>query len=122
MMEDENSVTLWLEGLREGNDADVKRLWDRYFQRLVKLASTRLPGNARRVTDEEDVALSAFHSFCDRVSSGQFPQLADRDDLWRILVTNHVPKGRRELAAPDAAQAGRRPCARPVGQDGRQRD
>jgi DNA-directed RNA polymerase specialized sigma24 family protein len=87
MMEDENSVTLWLDGLREGNDADVKRLWDRYFQRLVKIASTRLPGNARRVTDEEDVALSAFHSFCDRVSSGQFPQLADRDDLWRILVT-----------------------------------
>jgi DNA-directed RNA polymerase specialized sigma24 family protein len=39
------------------------------------------------VTDEEDVALSAFHSFCDRVGRGQFPQLADRDDLWRILVT-----------------------------------
>jgi DNA-directed RNA polymerase specialized sigma24 family protein len=87
MMEGENSVSLWLDGLREGNDADVKRLWDRYFQRLVNLASTRLPGHARRVTDEEDVALSAFHSFCDRVGRGQFPQLADRDDLWRILVT-----------------------------------
>jgi DNA-directed RNA polymerase specialized sigma24 family protein len=86
-MEGENSVSLWLDGLREGNDADVKRLWDRYFQRLVNLASTRLPGHARRVTDEEDVALSAFHSFCDRVGRGQFPQLADRDDLWRILVT-----------------------------------
>jgi DNA-directed RNA polymerase specialized sigma24 family protein len=87
MMEEENSVSRWLDGLREGNDADVKRLWDRYFQRLVNLASTRLPGHARRVTDEEDVALSAFHSFCDRVGRGQFPQLADRDDLWRILVT-----------------------------------
>jgi DNA-directed RNA polymerase specialized sigma24 family protein len=87
MMEGENSVSRWLDGLREGNDADVKRLWDRYFQRLVNLASTRLPSHARRVTDEEDVALSAFHSFCDRVGRGQFPQLADRDDLWRILVT-----------------------------------
>jgi DNA-directed RNA polymerase specialized sigma24 family protein len=86
-MEGENSVSRWLDGLRDGNDADVKRLWDRYFQRLVNLASTRLPGHARRVTDEEDVALSAFHSFCDRVGRGQFPQLADRDDLWRILVT-----------------------------------
>jgi DNA-directed RNA polymerase specialized sigma24 family protein len=92
MMTGENSVSRWLDGLREGNDADVERLWDRYFQRLVKLASARLPGHARRVIDGEDVALSAFNSFCDRVGRGQFPQLADRDDLWRILVTIAVRK------------------------------
>jgi DNA-directed RNA polymerase specialized sigma24 family protein len=91
-MAGDNSVSRWLDGLREGNDADIERLWDRYFQRLVRLASTRLPGHARRVTDEEDVALSAFHSFCDRVGRGQFPQLAGRDDLWRILVTITVRK------------------------------
>ncbi len=33
------------------------------------------------------MALSAFHSFCDRAGRGQFPQLADRDDLWRLLAT-----------------------------------
>jgi DNA-directed RNA polymerase specialized sigma24 family protein len=82
-----DSVSRWIDGLREGNDADVQRLWDRYFQRLVRVASARLPGHARRTTDEEDVALSAFHSFCDRVGRGQFPQLVDRDDLWRLLVT-----------------------------------
>jgi DNA-directed RNA polymerase specialized sigma24 family protein len=86
-MSGDNSVSRWLVGLREGNDADVQRLWDRYFQRLVRLAGTRLPGHARRVSDEEDVALSAFHSFCDRVGRGQFPQLVDRNDLWRLLVT-----------------------------------
>jgi len=62
-MPGEDSVSRWLDGLREGNDADVQRLWDRYFQRLVRLASTRLPGHARRAADEEDVALSAFNSF-----------------------------------------------------------
>ncbi len=86
-MPGEDSVSRWLDGLREGNDADVQRLWDRYFQRLVHLASARLPGNARRAADEEDVALSAFNSFCDRVVRGQFPELVDRDDLWRLLVT-----------------------------------
>jgi len=86
-MASENSVSRWLEGLREGNNADIQRLWDRYFQRLVRVASARLPGHARRASDEEDVALSAFHSFCDRVGRGQFPQLVDRDDLWRLLVT-----------------------------------
>ena len=86
-MSDEGSVSRWLDGLKAGDDADIRRLWDRYFQRLVRLAGTRLPGHARRELDEEDVALSAFHSFCDRIGRGQFPQLADRDDLWRLLVT-----------------------------------
>ena len=36
--------------------------------------------------DEEDAALSAFNSFCDGAARGKFPQLADRDDLWRLLV------------------------------------
>jgi DNA-directed RNA polymerase specialized sigma24 family protein len=39
------------------------------------------------VADEEDVVLSAFASFCRNATDGQFPQLADRDDLWRLLVT-----------------------------------
>jgi DNA-directed RNA polymerase specialized sigma24 family protein len=81
------SVSRWLVGIKAGVDADVQRLWDRYFERLVRLAGSRLPGHARRDFDEEDVALSAFHSFCDRVVRGQFPQLEDRDDLWRLLAT-----------------------------------
>ncbi len=35
----------------------------------------------------EDVALSAFKSFCRGAEQGRFPQLGDRDDLWRLLVT-----------------------------------
>jgi DNA-directed RNA polymerase specialized sigma24 family protein len=34
----------------------------------------------------EDVALSAFASFCHAAGQGRFPQLANRDDLWRLLV------------------------------------
>lgn len=36
--------------------------------------------------DEEDVALSAFDSFCQGVEQGEFSRLRDRDDLWCILV------------------------------------
>ena len=38
-------------------------------------------------TDAEDAALSVFDSFCDGAARGRFPQLVDRDDLWRLLVT-----------------------------------
>jgi DNA-directed RNA polymerase specialized sigma24 family protein len=38
------------------------------------------------VADEEDVALSAFDSFCRGAEKGRFPRLEDRDDLWQLLV------------------------------------
>src|SRR5262249_7041587 len=41
----------------------------------------------RRAADEEDVALSAFDSFCRGARRGRFPHLDDRDNLWRLLVT-----------------------------------
>jgi DNA-directed RNA polymerase specialized sigma24 family protein len=84
---DDASVSHWLDGLRAGDDADIGRLWERYFLRLVGLARTKLPSRTRREFDEEDVALSAFHSFCERAGRGEFPQVIDRNDLWRLLST-----------------------------------
>jgi DNA-directed RNA polymerase specialized sigma24 family protein len=91
-MSHENSVTVWIDGVKAGDGDDIARLWERYFGRLVRLAGARLPANARRSFDEEDVALSAFRDFCDRAGRGQFPQLDDRDDLWRLLATITVRK------------------------------
>ncbi len=58
------------------------------FSRLVLVARGKLK-RLRRSTageDEEDAALSAFNSFCGGAARGRFPQLTDRDDLWRLLV------------------------------------
>ncbi|HEX3448313.1 MAG TPA: ECF-type sigma factor [Isosphaeraceae bacterium] len=91
-MANQNSVTIWIDGIKAGDGSDIERLWDRYFERLVRLAAARLPAHSRRSFDEEDVALSAFQSFCNRAGRGQFPQLSDRDDLWRLLATITVRK------------------------------
>jgi DNA-directed RNA polymerase specialized sigma24 family protein len=80
------SVTNWIVQLKAGDPAAAQPLWERYFQRMVALARTRLQGARRREADEEDVALSAFDSFCRGAMRGRFPQLADRDDLWPLLV------------------------------------
>jgi DNA-directed RNA polymerase specialized sigma24 family protein len=82
----EGSVTRWLAPLQAGDPAAVQQLWQRYFHRLVGLARARLAGAPRRVEDEEDVALSAFDSFCRNAERGRFPDLTDRDGLWRLLV------------------------------------
>ncbi len=85
-MTSHGSVTNWIARLQEGDRAAAQPLWERYVHRLVELARRRLRGAPRRVADEDDVALSAFGSFCQRAEQGRFPQLADRDDLWRLLV------------------------------------
>lgn len=85
--DDRGSVTRWLGDLKEGDAKAAQPLWDRYFERLVRLARRRLHGAQGPGTgDEEDAALSAFHSVCAGAARGHFPQLTDRDDLWRLLV------------------------------------
>ena len=79
------SVTIWLEQLKAGNPAAAAPIWAGYFGRLVSLARGRLRSTPRAAADEEDVALSAFDSFCRGVSEGRFPRLDDRDDLWQVL-------------------------------------
>ena len=86
-MNHDESVTQWLDRLQDGHSSAAGALWGRYFQRLVGLARQKLRGAPRAAADEEDVALSAFDSFCRAAEAGRFPQLADRDDLWRVLVS-----------------------------------
>jgi DNA-directed RNA polymerase specialized sigma24 family protein len=81
----QGSVSRWLQQLQQGEAAAAQPLWERYFPRLVELARKKLRDAPRRGT-EEDVALSAFDSFCRNAAGGRFPRLADRDDLWRLLV------------------------------------
>jgi DNA-directed RNA polymerase specialized sigma24 family protein len=80
------SVTRWLESLRGGSPAAAQRLWGRYMEQLVRLASARLGGSPRRAADEEDVALVAFEGFLEGMRDGRFPRVEDRDDLWQVLV------------------------------------
>jgi DNA-directed RNA polymerase specialized sigma24 family protein len=104
----DGSVTRWIGDLKAGGDSAAQHLWERYFHRLVHLARARLR-SARRagaIEDEEDAALSAFDSFCRGAAGGRFPQLADRDDLWRLLVVITVRKVLAQLQRQGAQKRG----------------
>jgi DNA-directed RNA polymerase specialized sigma24 family protein len=96
----EGSITRWIAGVKAGDLSAAQPLWERYFARMVDLARARLRASGRRVhdaaSDEEDAALSAFDSLCAGLARGQFPQLADRDDLWRLLVVITTRKVRAQ--------------------------
>jgi DNA-directed RNA polymerase specialized sigma24 family protein len=85
-MRAEASVTQWIDRLKAGDPDAAQKLWERYFRRLVGLARKKLRAAPRRAADEEDVALSAFDSFCRGAEQDRFPKLHDRLDLWQLLV------------------------------------
>jgi len=82
----EGSVTHWFEQVREADSLAARALWERYFPELVRLAREKLRGAPRRAADEEDVAASVMESLFRAAEQGRFPNLADRDDLWRLLL------------------------------------
>lgn len=79
-------VTGWIQRVRAGDSSAVQHLWNGYFQRMVLAARQRLQGASTGVADEEDVALSAFNSFCLGARAGRFPQLLDSQSLWPLLL------------------------------------
>jgi DNA-directed RNA polymerase specialized sigma24 family protein len=90
-------VTGWIGELKAGDPAAAQGLWEAYFRRLVGLARQRLQGAPRQVADEEDVALSAFASFCKGAERGRYPDLRDRHDLWHLLVVITARKAANQL-------------------------
>jgi|SRR5262245_32684832 len=85
-MSSAGSVTAWIDGLKAGDHAAAQRLWERYYEQLVRLARKKLTGARRRAADEEDVVQSALDSFYRSAAQGRFPQLRDRDNLWPLLI------------------------------------
>jgi DNA-directed RNA polymerase specialized sigma24 family protein len=82
----EENITRWIDGLKAGDQEAARKLWEGYFHKLVGLVERKLPVQSGRVFDGEDVALSAFKSFCFGVAEERFPDLNDRGNLWAILV------------------------------------
>jgi DNA-directed RNA polymerase specialized sigma24 family protein len=85
-MSTEGSVTHWLTLLKAGDREAVQPLWERYFRLLATRAQAALARAPRPIADGEDVALSAFDSFCRNAERGRFPRLNDRHGLWRLLL------------------------------------
>lgn len=85
-------ITDWLQQLQAGEGNAAQKLWEEYFEKMVWLARQKLEGANRTSADEEDVALSAFKSFCLGVREGRFSQLRDAHNLWPLLMAITINK------------------------------
>ncbi len=82
----EEPITDLLVALREGQSEAADRLWSIYYHLMCDLADRRLGKVPNPLVDQEDVALSAFKSFCVGIREGRFPTLKDRQGLWPLLI------------------------------------
>lgn len=96
-MSSPGSVSHWILALKVGDSAAAQPLWERYYKQLIALARKKLNTVHRRAADEEDVVQNAFHSFFQAVGEGRFPQLENRDSLWRLLVVITANKALRQI-------------------------
>ncbi|MDR0521583.1 MAG: hypothetical protein LBH00_06995 [Planctomycetaceae bacterium] len=80
-------VSQWVLQLANGDAGAAQQIWNDYFGKIVRLARRKLDGFPKRDYDEEDVAISAMHSFYQGFARHKFDHIQHRDDLWKILVT-----------------------------------
>ena len=86
------SITHWLHLLRAGENEPVANLWRRWFSRLCNQVAPYTKSLA--ICDEEDVALSAIHDLCESIKDDKYPNVADRNELWRLLSVIAMRKAR----------------------------
>ena len=99
------SVTQFFDQLRTGDPGAAEELWARFFPRLVALARQALAGRPQRAADADDVAQSAFASFCLRVKAGEF-RIQDRGELWNLLGVITANKARKQIRYESAQKRG----------------
>lgn len=77
--------TVWLQSVTSRRDGYEWEAVERFSDRLLRLAASRMPTYLRSRVDAEDVVQSVFKSFFDRNGAGQF-RFDETLDIWRLLA------------------------------------
>lgn len=69
----------------EFDDQSAELIWNRYFERLLRFATSQMQGMSKATRDEEDITLSVLKSVCLSLRDGRSP-INDDEGLWPLLV------------------------------------
>lgn len=94
---DENEITHWLRRFETGCNDAAEHLWKYYFRAVIADARRRVSSLPGRKIEVQDVASSVFTSLWRGARQGRFGRVADRNELWWLLmrltrnkVANHI--------------------------------
>lgn len=80
-----------LERFRNGDEEAAEELFERFANRLIALARSRISGKLARRVDAEDVVQSVYNSFFRRAKAGEY-EIQRRGDMWRLLASITIHK------------------------------
>lgn len=136
-MNTNESVTFWFHAIKDGKKGAATGIWNRYFDRIVGVAKKRLYLDPS--FDGEDLAASVLATLYDIAKGDKSEQLANRDELWALLLVltqrkvadrnrrsqaaKRTPKGKRtelgeipsDLSPPDLAVSAQEECRHLLG-------
>ncbi|MDR2441625.1 MAG: LuxR C-terminal-related transcriptional regulator [Planctomycetaceae bacterium] len=83
----DDELKLLLDGIQNQNKESFEQFWNLHFDRLTALARRKMTQVNKRVSDEEDIAISAIHSFYTGLAEQRFHSIQGNNELWKILAT-----------------------------------
>lgn len=100
----EPPITDYIARAKDRDPEAEEAIWNHYFARVLRLSHSRMLALQGVVYDEEDAAVSALRSLFRGIQSNRFPELHDRQNLWRILVLITKRKLRAQWRRENAAR------------------
>lgn len=88
---------------KAGSESAASELFDRYCEKLMRLARRRIGQRMSSRVDPEDVIQSAFRTFFVHVRNDEFT-FEGENDLFKLLVRLTVNKSLRQIAYHRAAK------------------
>lgn len=92
-----------LKRVRQGDPHAIAELYNRYLDRSVRLAKSRLRVGEDHLIDDEQAAMSALESLIIRVRGGSYSDIKDHLKLWNLLaciINRKLIKYRRSMYGP----------------------
>jgi DNA-directed RNA polymerase specialized sigma24 family protein len=83
----DDDLKLLLDSIQNQNKEAFEQFWNLHFNRLTTLARRKMTHVNKRVADEEDIAISAIHSFYNGLAEKRFHSINGNNELWKILAT-----------------------------------
>ena len=80
-------------------EEELQALWEKFYPRLKRVVAGRIEKIPSAVPDHSGIAASAIKSVILRIQGGEFPNLSDENELWKLLLTFAIRRANDQAKA-----------------------
>lgn len=88
-------------------ETELQALWEKFYPRLKKVVAGRIQKIPSAVPDDSGIAASAIKSVILRLKSGEYPDLKNENELWKLLLTFAIRRANDQVKMFSAEKRGK---------------